>query len=68
MPFVRRKNKKCRKCGIVGGLFWSQKRKNRPTKINVLSICQNCRRYDMQQVYYNSKANSSENIFMMEVL
>ncbi len=54
MPYVRRKYRICKKCGIVGGLFYAQKRKDRPTKVNIHDICQLCKRQDVADSYYRT--------------
>lgn len=52
MPYVRRKYRSCKKCGIIGGLFYAQKRKNRPTTLNIHDVCQLCKRQDVADSYY----------------
>lgn len=52
MPYKLFKNKVCSKCGVVGGLFYSRKRKDRPLKINQHRICQRCKREEVQDSYF----------------
>lgn len=52
MPYIKRKYTVCSKCGVIGGLFYAQKRDNRPTKINIHRICQRCKREENQDSYF----------------
>ena len=73
MPYIKFKNKVCSKCGIVGGLFYAQKRKNRPTKLNIHRICQRCKREDIQDSYFRctegivkKRYNKFKNMYLLE--
>lgn len=74
MPYIKMKNRVCKKCGSKGGLFYAQKRENRPTKLNVHFICQRCKREDVKDSYYKcSKVDrryniTVENMYLMEVV
>lgn len=72
MPYIKMKNRKCNKCGVAGGLFYAQKRNNRPTKLNIHFICQRCKREDIKDNYYKcsnpgKRYNKSiENMYLTE--
>lgn len=75
MPYILQKNRVCSKCGVVGGLFYAQRRKNRPLKLNIHRICQRCKREDNRDSYYRCSEGKRkryerkiDNIFMTEMI
>lgn len=75
MPYIKMKRRVCKKCGVIGGLFYAQKRINRPTKVNIHSICQRCKREDVQDSYFKcseskvtKRYDKLENMYLMEVV
>lgn len=75
MPYIKMKRKVCSKCGKIGGLFYAQKRNNRPTKLNIHNICQRCKREDNKDSYYRCTEGKArryfktlENMYLMEVI
>lgn len=72
MPYIIQKRRVCNKCGLSGGMFYAQRRTDRPTKLNIHKICQRCKREDVKDSYYRcsdpeKRYNKSiENMYMME--
>jgi hypothetical protein len=75
MPYIKQKRRVCKKCGVSGGIFYAQKRNNRPTKLNIHNICRRCKREDIKDSYYRCTEDkftryekSIENMYMTEVV
>lgn len=76
MPYILQKNRICKECGVIGGLFYVQNRSNRPTKLNIHRVCRRCKRDKNKDSYYRCSEGkrrnryniSIENMYMRENL
>lgn len=48
--WVTVKNRRCKKCGVVGGIFFAQKQ--RITQISINNICKICKSVERSEYYY----------------
>lgn len=48
--WVKVKNRRCKKCGVVGGMFFAQKQ--RITQISINNICKTCKSVERSEYYY----------------
>lgn len=48
--WVNVKNKRCKLCGIVGGIFFAQRQRKKQVAIN--NICKSCKSVERSEYYF----------------